>query len=256
MSVADLAAVFDAKASAWQDYNASTVGRLRHKIVLHHLLSYLGDSPCDVFDVGCGTGELAADLAAGGHNLTLLDFSPGMLTIAEQRCADYAARTVCADATQAVDRLGPESFDAVLCHSLLEFAPDPAQLLDVLVQLVRPGGLLSLLIGNRCHAPLRSALIEWDFPRALRELDGDPPGEDLFGLPRRTFDPDELAGMLRARGLRITREAGVRVFADLLPPLDGIPDDLLALELAASTRLPYRRLARFVLFIAVKEESK
>ena len=40
----ELAAVFDAKASAWQDYNASAAGRLRHEIVLQHLLDSLGDA--------------------------------------------------------------------------------------------------------------------------------------------------------------------------------------------------------------------
>jgi S-adenosylmethionine-dependent methyltransferase len=254
--VAELAAVFDAKASAWQDYNTSAAGRLRHEIVRHHLLNNLGNAPLDVLDVGCGTGEMAADLAAYGHSLTLLDFSPGMLNLAKQRCADHAVRLVCTDATQAVEQLGPKTFDAVLCHSLLEFAPDPVQLVDVLVQMVRPGGLLSLLIGNRYHASLRSTFIQHDFARALGELDGGPIGEDLFGLPRRTFDPDDTANLLHERGLRIAQEAGVRVFADLLPLLDGTPDDLMALELAVSTRLPYRRMARFVLFIAVKEESK
>ena len=254
--MAELAAVFDAKARAWQDYNTSAAGRLRHDIVLHHLLNNLGDAPLDVLDVGCGTGEMAADLASYGHNLTLLDFSPGMLNIAKQRCAGYAVRMVCADATQAVDQLGPEKFDGVLCHSLLEFAPDPVRLLDKLVRMVRPGGRLSVLVGNRYHAPLRSTFIQHDFARALSELDEDLHGEDLFGLPRQTFDPDDITDLLHARGLQIVREAGVRVFADLLPSLAGIPDDLMALELAASTRLPYRRLARFVLFIAAKEESE
>jgi S-adenosylmethionine-dependent methyltransferase len=254
--VVELAAVFDAKASAWQDYNASAAGRLRHEIVLQHLLNSLGDAPLDVLDVGCGTGEMAADLAVRGHSLTLLDFSPGMLDIAKQRCADHTVRLVCANATQAVNQLGSETFDAVLCHSLLEFAPDPVQLLDVLVRMVRASGLLSLLIGNRYHAPLRSTFIQHDFARALRELEEDPIGEDLFGLPRRTFDPDDIADLLRERGLRIVQEAGVRVFADLLPPLNETQNDLMALERVASTRLPYRRMARFVLFIAVKEENK
>ena len=171
--MAELAAVFDAKASAWQNYNTSVAGRLRHQIVLHHLLHNLGAAPLDVLDVGCGTGEMADDLASYGHNLTLLDFSPGMLNIAKQRCADHAVRLVCADATQAVDQLGPKTFDAVLCHSLLEFAPDPVQLVDVLVQMVRPGGLLSLLIGNRYHASLRST--SWALPHATCPLHGWQP---------------------------------------------------------------------------------
>ena len=59
--------------------------------------------------------------------------------------------------------------------------------------------------------------------------------------------------MIQAAGLQLVGEHGVRIFADLLSDALQLTDDLLALELAASSRLPYRHLARFVQFIARKE---
>jgi hypothetical protein len=100
---------------------------------------------------------------------------------------------------------------------------------------------------------LREALARRDLGRARQAMDRESAGLDLFGLPRRTFYPHELQGLAAACGLTIIGEYGVRVFADLLdwqPPLD----QLQALELAASARLPYRHIARFLQLVAVKEE--
>ena len=59
--------------------------------------------------------------------------------------------------------------------------------------------------------------------------------------------------MIQACGMRVVGEYGVRVFADLLGGTLNLTPDLLALELAATERMPYRQLARFLQFIAKKE---
>jgi hypothetical protein len=58
--------------------------------------------------------------------------------------------------------------------------------------------------------------------------------------------------MIRACDAHLVAEYGVRVFMDLLGEAPELTPDLIALELAASSRLPYRRMARFMQFIAAK----
>ena len=122
-----------------------------------------------------------------------------------------------------------------------------------LARVVQTGGLLSIVVGNRHHLPLRAALVRRDFRQARLGLDGEIPAVDLFGLPRRTFYPEDVRQMIQAAGMRLLGEHGVRIFADLLSDAPQLTDDLLALELAASSRLPYRHLARFIQFVARKE---
>lgn len=253
---ADEAAVqhaFDQNAQAWVQYNASVGGKLRHAMILHHLRAQLPSTPVRVLDVGCGTGEMAADLAKIGHGVTLLDFSPAMVEQAGRHCAGLNVTLVCADVIQLPELFQAASFDLVLCHSLLEFLDQPAAVLVELAHALRTNGLLSVVVGNRYHLPMRAALLEQDFCQARLGLDGEIPAQDLFGLARRTFYPEQVRDMIEASRMRLIGEYGVRIFADLLGDAPELTDDLMALELATASRLPYRHLARFMQVIARKE---
>ena len=246
---------FDEKTQAWLEYSQSAGGRLRHAVILHHLNRHMPPPPLAVLDVGGGTGELAADLARDGCSVTLLDFSPAMLEEAHRRCAGLNVTLVCAQASQIPALFGAERFDLVLCHSLLEFVDDPSALLVQLARLMRDGGLLSIVVGNRFHPPLRATLLERDFGRARVGLDDEIPSTDMFGLPRRTFYPDDVRQMIHACQMNRIGEYGVRVFADLLGDEPELSEELIALELAASERMPYRHLARFIQFVATKGKA-
>jgi S-adenosylmethionine-dependent methyltransferase len=253
MSCTPMQHIFDQKIQEWLRYTGSPGGRLRHIVILHHLRVHAASPPLDVLDVGGGTGESALDLAREGHAVTLLDISPAMIQQAQSRCAGQNVNFVCAAAAQIPALFDRESFDLVLCHSLLEFVEDPQGLLGQLMGVLRPGGLLSVVVGNRYHFPLRAALSQQDFQRARLAIDQEIPASDLFGLPQRTFCIEDVQKMIQACDAQLVGEYGVRVFIDLLGEAPELTQDLIALELAASSRLPYRRIARFVQFIAAKE---
>jgi ubiquinone/menaquinone biosynthesis C-methylase UbiE len=243
---------FDQKTQNWLHYNQSTGGKLRRAVILHHLRRHIPQVPLDILDVGGGTGELAADLAEAGHSLTLLDFSPAMIEQARRRCAGLDVALVCADVDRIRVLFNAESFGLALCHSVLGFVDDPLALLGDVARVVRAGGLLSIVVGNRYHLPLRAALLEKNFHQAQFGLDYEIPATDLFGLPRRTFYPEDIRQMIQACNMCLVGEYGVRIFADLLGDVPEFTQDLLALELAASPRMPYCHLGRFVHFIVTK----
>jgi S-adenosylmethionine-dependent methyltransferase len=243
---------FDQQTQNWLYYNQSAGGKLRQAVILHHLRAHMLRASLDILDVGGGTGELTADLAEAGHSLTLLDFSPAMIEQARRRCAGLNVTLVCADVDQIPVLFKAGSFGLALCHSVLEFLDDPLALLGDLARAVQAGGLLSIVVGNRYHLPLRAALLEKDFHQAQLGLDDEMPATDLFGLPRRTFYPEDIRQMIQACNMRLVGEYGVRIFTDLLGDALELTQDLLALELAASPRMPYCHLGRFVHFIATK----
>lgn len=63
-------------------------------------LDLAGDRPRTVLDMGCGTGRLACDLAARGHQVTGADPAPAMLDIARSRPGGDKVTWVEADAAR------------------------------------------------------------------------------------------------------------------------------------------------------------
>ena len=111
------------------------------------VLSYLEDVPAgaSVLDLGCGTGELLASVAARQWQRTGLDMSP--LGIAAARQAHPDIKFVEADATgdlTTVIEMG--TFDVVVSTETLEHVTLPRKFLANAFDALKPGGRLVLSV--------------------------------------------------------------------------------------------------------------
>ncbi len=176
--------------------------------------------PLEVLDVGGGTGGFAVPLAELGHRVTVVDPSPDALAALQRRAADAGVasrvRAEQGDAGLLGAVVGPAAADVLLCHGVLEHVEDPkAAVLDML-EVLRPEGLVSVLVAQRLGALLARAL-SGRFA-AARHVLGDPAGRTGPGDPvRRRFDRADLVALFDAEPLRIRALHGVRLFTDLLP---------------------------------------
>lgn len=103
-----------------------------------------------VLDAGCGTGDLAIEVAGRGFAVTAFDISPVAIATARQR-AERAGLTIdfrIADATDLGTDLGP--FDVVidsgLLHSLERNREATPRYLAALTRLCAPGGQIVVLV--------------------------------------------------------------------------------------------------------------
>lgn len=96
-----------------------------------------------VLDLGCGSGNLTAHLVDLGAEVVAADVSPEFLATVERR---FAGQPVTTFALSGVDLAGvPDaSLDMVAAYSVLHHIPDYLAMLDELVRVVRPGGLVYL----------------------------------------------------------------------------------------------------------------
>jgi 2-polyprenyl-3-methyl-5-hydroxy-6-metoxy-1,4-benzoquinol methylase len=202
-----------------------------------------GDS-LTVLDVGGGTGGFAVPLAEAGHRVTVVDASPDALAALTRRAAEAGVAdrvtAVQGDGDRLAELAAPGSADLILCHSLLEVVDDPAEVVASLAATLRPGGAASVLVANRAAAVLSRAMSgHLDVATAaLADPEGRTGPSDKL---RRRFDVDSAVALLTAAGLRVEAIHGVRVLADLLA--DAEPEALLAFELAAADRPPFRDIA-------------
>lgn len=112
------------------------------------LLSCLPPAPARVADLGCGSGSLSVLLAEVGYDVSGLDLSDEMLTVARAKAEGAGVDVAFAQGDAASPDLEPGAFDAVLCRHVLWALPDPSAALARWVDLLRPGGRLVLVEGR------------------------------------------------------------------------------------------------------------
>jgi ubiquinone/menaquinone biosynthesis C-methylase UbiE len=97
----------------------------------------------NILDVGCGDGSVSIPLLNPQRNLTLLDLSTNMLSIAMSHVPSSLTHNV-----QAVNQdflaanLGPRSFDVIICLGFLAHVDSPKAVIEKIAQLLGPNGIV------------------------------------------------------------------------------------------------------------------
>lgn len=217
---------FETDASRYAAYLDTFEGRLRGDLTFANVQDFLPAPPgikslC-ALDLGCGTGTASVRLALLGIDVTLLDSSPTMLDLAEQRVAEARVSDKITlkhgDVARLADIFQTRSFDIILCHNLLEYVDEPAAVLTGAARLLRDSSaILSVLVRNQAGEVLKAALQAGDLTAAEHNLAAEWGQESLYGGKVRLFTPEALETMLKNASLALTARKGVRVIADYLP---------------------------------------
>jgi ubiquinone/menaquinone biosynthesis C-methylase UbiE len=153
-------------------------------------------------DVGCGTGALAARLAAAGYRMTGVDPSEGMLEVLRRRNPQIDAVKASGTALPFPD----DSFDVVLTVAAMHHIADPDDVRQTLVEMVRvtrPGGRV-LVWDHNPRNPYWGPL--------MARVPQDTGEERLIG------EQEIFAGLL-AGGAQILRSEQLGLVPDFTPPV-------------------------------------
>lgn len=171
-------AFFDRLAGNWSQSHYGPQGGMVSRIArFSDALADLVPAPADILDYGCGTGDIAAALAARGYRVEARDMSPKMIEQARTLHAASGVRfaVVQTSNTPVALSLGERAFDAVLCSSVLEYVQNLPETLRSLAGTLKPGGWLLATVPN-IHHPLRRgesaqrAMMRSAFMRSLVRL--------------------------------------------------------------------------------------
>jgi len=105
-----------------------------------------------ILDIGCGNGAISLPLLRKDTQLTLLDISSNMLSIANSRTpAEFSdnVELINEDFMQAALRL--QSFDLILCLGVLAHVDSPADVIARIASLLKPGGSVIVQNSNSHH---------------------------------------------------------------------------------------------------------
>ncbi len=184
-----------------------------------------------VLDLGCNTGYGSRIIKASGAEVTGVDVSMEVITIAMQKYGSAGIEFHCSDGGRLP--FAEQSFDIVTIFQLIEHLIDHDRFLTEILRVVRPGGWVIFTTPNgsmRLHPGTRP----WN-PFHVREFSGD----ELQGLLRRYFAKVEMLGLFAVKPLyqveyervRIIRErARIKQGRDGASPVGRIKLFLLHLE--------------------------
>ena len=180
---------------------------------------HMSPEPQRVVDVGGGYGRQAIMLAQLGHSVVIIDFDARMIAIARDQLShepqEVSSRVelVFGDGEAAASLVGTD-FDLACCHSVLMYQDDSAPMLSGLVDLVRGGGLISVLCVNKEASAMRSGLQgRWRETAMSLEVGRDM---DSRHVPSREHTREEVTAILESAGARVKAWHGVGVFTDHL----------------------------------------
>jgi ubiquinone/menaquinone biosynthesis C-methylase UbiE len=176
-----------------------------------------------VLDVGCGTGNLAVELARNSalKSIEAFDFSPAYIAYARARGADSRVNFQTADACAIP--FADATFDLTLSMLVLPFIPEPHRAVREMVRVTKPGGAVAA-----CMWDLRGGLVFgrmfWDTAAML-----DPNAIDVRGktMSRPITRQGGIASEFKTAGLQDVQETALTItmnfadFTDFWAPFDG-----------------------------------
>ncbi len=226
-------------ATAWHDVECSAYGA---DLPLWRELAAERGGP--ILDVGAGTGRVALDLAARGHEVVAVDSEPDLVAACAERAAgrSLAVTAVSADARElALDSRHPLAVFPMQVAQLMGSDAARAQMLAALLAVLEPGGLVAVALADPFEGipadevlPPLPDILEVDgwvlssTPVAVRPLDGSvaidrrrqsvsPAGElthEDATIVLDTVDPDAFAHQGAAAGYTVLPHRSVPETSD------------------------------------------
>lgn len=194
-------AKFDRLAGRWWDPNGPMKPLHRMNPARIGWTRALLTPGCRVLDVGCGAGLASEALARNGHDVLGIDAAGAAIEAAKAH-AEGQGLSLAYRAATAEDLVAEGvRVPAVISLEVVEHVADCAGFIRALAALLEPGGVLVMSTLNR--TPRSWLMAKFGAEYVLRML---PVGTHDW---QQFVTPVELAGMMRAAGLRVTRTAGL-----------------------------------------------
>lgn len=206
----------------WKRLESGAQNRLEYLVTVHALEQHLPrlDRPRRVLDAGGGPGRYTVLLAGRGYQVTLLDLSPGLLSLARKRI-DAAGLAIAANVEAVVEgsfvdlsAFPDESFDVVLClGGAFSHLVDPEERRRALAEfrrVVRTDGVVLLSAMNHLGA-FRAVVQWWRDEQTIELFYRLRQGQALDignASPAYLYRPEELMTLLGEAGFTVERLYG------------------------------------------------
>lgn len=195
-----------------------------------------------ILDFGSGIGVTANYLAE--HNeVTAIEPDEDSIKI---RWADNQYTQI-VGSTEELRKFDDETFDMIICHNVLEYAEDRADIVKEFARILKPDGKISIVKHNRSGRVMQMVVLLNDFEHAHSLLDGNDGMASKYGAIRYYEDTDIEKC---CQELAITKMLGMRTFWDLQQNQEihkdaNWQDKMVEIEMRVSDMAEYKNIAFF-----------
>lgn len=227
-------------------------GRMFYDMVFRQL-DLSDDVPLRILDFGAGFCVTANHYAAH-HKVTAVEPDEEMRKL---RVRKLPFELINGD-IETMSSYEEGTFDIVLCHNVLEYAPDRKRIVCGLARVLKQGGIFSVVKHNLAGRILASAVFSDDPEAALALLEGGDRQNNMFGQ-RNTYEDAFLTELGQECGLELKKVFGIRTFFALsqnnnIKFTQAWYDKMLELEMKTCDVDKYKNLSFFHHLIFQKKE--
>ncbi|MBD1576719.1 MULTISPECIES: tRNA uridine 5-oxyacetic acid(34) methyltransferase CmoM [Vibrio] len=232
----------------------SDKGEIRQTIIWQDMEQILNKLDADlkklsILDAGGGLAQMSQKVAQLGHQVVLCDISSEMLALAQQDIISNqleAQFTFIHSALQNLTEQFDKPVDLVLFHAVMEWLENPQQVLQTVLEKVKPGGIASVMFYNH-HGLVLKNVTCGNIPHILQGM----PHRKRFKLqPQKGLYPHEVYQWIENEGFIIKGKSGIRCFSDYIGDQQYMGDyqleDIVALEQQLCRTEPYLSLGRYI----------
>jgi len=139
---------WDESSQSYDSYHGHGIKTNEERLAWKQALqSVLGKGHHMVLDVGCGTGEISLLLAEMGHQVTGIDLSEKMISLARSKAEASRLKAQFEVGDAEALTFGDEIFDVVINRHLLWTLPHPGEALQEWKRVLKAGGKAILIDG-------------------------------------------------------------------------------------------------------------
>lgn len=207
------------------------------------VLQQLGDiRDKKILDFGSGT-SVTANYLAKHNDVTAIE--PDEESVKERWTDNHYTQIT--GSTDELCKFADETFDMIICHNVLEYAEDRADIVKEFARVLKPDGRISIVKHNRAGRVMQMVVLLNDFDHAHSLLDGNDGMASKYGAIRYYEDLDIEKWCPR---LKIMKTLGVRTFWDLQQNQEihkeaDWQDKMVEIEMRVSGMEEYKALAFF-----------
>ena len=156
----------------------------------------------DILDVGCGGGLLSEALYDFGANVTGIDAAGPGIQVAKIHAKENNKNISYFEKTaEELNKKNSESFDIITCLEVLEHVPDPKELVNTCINLLKPKGFLFLSTINKNPRSWLTAIVGAEYIFNLL-----PKGTHEFN---KFIKPSMLASYIRSANAELLETKGM-----------------------------------------------